>query len=149
MLFHYKWRKSGALLVLWEVTLYWAAHPSLPLFWAQPGWPPWGCSGRRRQLRAEKSCYICRQRCCKKPSLLYPLCCLALHLFQLEWRSLCGWRMIFEVARTNPTDELDTKNETMYWSFILGLLDLVSGKVYLVFSILDLRCIRMWTRRMK
>lgn len=51
--------------------------------------------------------------------------------------------MIFEVARTNPTDELDTKNETMYWSFILGLLDLVSGKVYLVFSILDLRCIRM------
>lgn len=56
---------------------------------------------------------------------------------------------IFEVARTNPTDDLDIKNETMYWSFILGLLDLVSGKIYLVFSILDLRCIRVGTIRVK
>lgn len=56
---------------------------------------------------------------------------------------------IFEVARTNPTDNLDIKNETMYWSFILGLLDLVSGKIYLVFSILDLRCIRVGTIRVK
>lgn len=43
---------------------------------------------------------------------------------------------MIEVARTNLTDDLDAKQETMYWSFILGLLDLDSGKISPVVSIL-------------
>lgn len=44
---------------------------------------------------------------------------------------------------------LGYRKETMCWSFILDLLDLVSGKNYLVFSILALECIRMGARKMK
>lgn len=61
----------------------------------------------------------------------------------------CGWTVILRVTRTNPTEDLHSKKETMCWSFILGLLVLVSSKICPVFSFLDLRCIWLRVERMK